>query len=246
MSTPPRTLLISLRDQQDPVAKQEASCFKSAAGLDELDVLQLTNGTCQATELQAYDLIFIGGSGAYSVLDDTPWIHAFLDLLLEICAMGIPTHASCFGFQGLALALGGSVVHDEARRELGVRALQLTDAGATDPLFSRLPTRFYAQLGHHDHVTQLPSGVTELVTGEMSPHQALKVDNAPFWATQFHPELNRDSTMERWLVYRDHYASDPESGAEIENDIRNSPDTPETSTLLPALVDWVRTGSWDR
>ena len=246
MSHPPRTLLISLRDRNDPVAKQEANCFRQASGLPSLELLDLTQGACDPEALRAYDLIFIGGSGAYSVLDDAPWIRAFLDLLVEICAMGIPTHASCFGFQGLALALGGEVVHDEDRRELGVRPLVLTAAGQADPLFGRLPHHFYAQLGHHDHVTQLPNGVTELATGETSPHQAFKVTDAPFWATQFHPELNRNSTMERWLVYRDHYVDDPEAGAAIEHDIRNSPDTPETSTLLPALVRWVAEGQWDR
>ena len=73
-----------------------------------------------------------------------------------------PTFASCWGFQALAKALGGSVVSDITRAELGTCELQLTQAGQRDPVFRQLGASFYAQVGHHDTVDVLPADAVPL------------------------------------------------------------------------------------
>jgi GMP synthase (glutamine-hydrolysing) len=235
----PRALLVSLRDPHDPMAAHERRCFADTARipLDHLDVHAMAEGPLRGDGLGKYDAVFFGGSGAYSVLDDVPWIRAGLDALRLVVDARRPAWASCFGFQGLAMALGGSVERDDARQELGAVLLTLTPDGANDPLLRRLPSRFWAQEGHHDHVTRLPPGVIRLVSGDVSPEQGLRVDGAPFWASQFHPELDSRTTVERFLHYLAlyHDGSDEEAEQMVER-LRSGEVTESVGELLAHLV----------
>jgi GMP synthase (glutamine-hydrolysing) len=233
----PRALLVSLRDPADPMAQQERRCFAERAALpvEAVDVHPMAHGKPDRGRLRTYDGIFFGGSGAYSVLDDVQWIKDGMQLCVDVVEERIPAFASCFGFQGLALVLGGEVVRDDARQELGAYELELTDAGAADPVLGGLPRRFWAQEGHHDHVDRLPSGVTLLATGSGTRNQAFKVDGAPFWASQFHPELTAETTVERFLYYAALYAAPGTSDAVVRH-LRSGVDTPEMAGVLARLV----------
>ena len=234
----PTALLISLRDPHDPMAEQERGCFaeRSQLPLESVHLHPMAHGRPDAATLKRYDAVFFGGSGAYSVLDDVPWIRAGIELCLQVIDLRIPSWASCFGFQGVALVLGGEVVRDAARTELGSTALRLTDAGVRDPLMGLLPQEFKAQEGHHDHVERLPPGVTLLATGTISRHQAFKVDGAPFWASQFHPELTRHSTTARFRHYMEHYADDMDAAQRTLDKLASEEDSPEVGHLLVKLV----------
>jgi GMP synthase (glutamine-hydrolysing) len=228
-------LLISLRDPDDPMALQEHRCFQETAE-HPVELCSAVGRTLKPDLLSDRPAVFFGGSGAYSVLDSHPWIHSLLDFLVYAATSGVPGYASCFGFQGLALAMGGQVNRDPGRQELGAFEIHLTQEAAKDPLFRLLPPHFYAQLGHHDHVDVLPPGVTLLATADLSHNQAFKVDGAPFWASQFHPELTKSTTYERFLFYLPHYAGDPERAAEIDAEMRSAPDTDIPQVLLRELV----------
>lgn len=233
----PKVLLISLRDPSDPMAAQEQMCFAGRAALDRerLDLHFAPTGPPDRATLRRYDAVFFGGSGAYSVLDDVDWIRAAFGTLQDVVELRIRAWASCFGFQGLAVALGGEVVRDDDRQELGSFPITLTEAGKRDPLLGVLPERFFAQEGHHDHVTRLPPGVTLLATGQLSENQAFVVDGAPFYASQFHPELTSATTVERFM----HYAALYSMGAEAEAvaaGLAAGEDTPEMGQILTRLV----------
>lgn len=233
----PRVLLISLRDPHDDMALHEAQCFADQADLplENLHVHPMAEGR---PDLGAgWDAVLFGGSGAYSVLDDVAWIREGTRLVLEVIDRRLPSFASCFGFQAAALALGGTVNHDRDRAEIGSTVLHRTAAGAVDPLFSVLPDTFDAQEGHHDHVDVLPEGVDWLVRGDAIPHQALRVRGAPFWATQFHPELTARTTLDRFYHYGEHYL-DPDEADEILARIAAGRDTPELAELLRQVVRW--------
>jgi GMP synthase (glutamine-hydrolysing) len=232
-----RDVLISLRDPHDPMSLQELRCFRDSTGLDELEIVYAAGAPLDDRLLAESRMLFFGGSGAYSVLDQHPWVRGMLEFLCRVVDAKVPAWASCFGFQGLALALGGEVNRDDARQELGAYPIDLTEKGASDPLFGPLPRTFHAQLGHHDHVDRLPAGVTLLASGRGVRNQAFKVDDAPFWATQFHPELRKATTMERWNYYRHHY-SDEKTAAEIDRAMMEAPDTPEVQTVLRRFVDY--------
>lgn len=230
-----RSLLISLRDPEDPMAEQELRCFEGTTGLDDLVKVHARDTLLDQALLDAGDTFFFGGSGAYSVLDTHGWVRSMLDFLVRVVDARKPAWASCFGFQGLALALGGEVNRDDARQELGCFPIDRVP-GVADPVFDGAPLEFYAQLGHHDHVDVLPPGVTLLCTGRKIRNQAFKVDGAPFWATQFHPELRKATTMERWNYYRSHYAGSPEIAARIDKMMDEAPDTPEAEAIIKAFV----------
>jgi GMP synthase (glutamine-hydrolysing) len=230
-----RAVLVSLRDPDDPMAEQELRCFQETSGLPGLVKVHAAVSPLDDALLESTTLFFFGGSGAYSVLDPHPWVRRMLDFLVQVVDRRVPAWASCFGFQGLALALGGEVNRDDERQELGAFPIDLTPEAASDPVFSVMKGRFPAQLGHHDHVDRLPAGVTLLATGERIRNQAFKVDGAPFWATQFHPELRKHTTLERWNYYRAHYG-DKEQAAAIDRVMEASPDTPEAEELLRRFV----------
>jgi GMP synthase (glutamine-hydrolysing) len=81
--------------------------------------------------------------------------------------------------------------------------------------------------------------VTLLATGRKIYNQAFKVDGAPFWATQFHPELNKATTSERWNYYRSHYSGNEAEAAAIDQVMADAPDTLEVQAILRSFAGWV-------
>jgi GMP synthase (glutamine-hydrolysing) len=233
----PRALLISLRDPSDAMCEHERRCFADQARLPDANVVihAMQEGIPDRGKIKGYDAVFFGGSGAYSVLDDVQWIRDGIATLLTVAELRIPTWASCFGFQGLAVALGGTVVRDDAHAEMGSTWIRLTAAGKADPLLSGLAEGFWAQEGHHDRVVGVPKGVTLVAEGDFVTEQAFRIDGAPFWASQFHPELTVASTIERFKFYQKHYVAD-EGMEELLHKLETGPETPALSTLLPRLV----------
>jgi GMP synthase (glutamine-hydrolysing) len=231
-------LLISLREPGDAMEVHERQCFAERARIpiENLHVHCIFDGVPDATVLRSYDAILFGGSGAFSVLDDTLWIRTAITALMTVVELRVPAWASCFGFQGLGVALGGTVERDEQKTEMGSVLLELTPEGKADPLLSALPARFWAQEGHHDRVVELPAGVTLLARGEEVEEQAFKVDGAPFWASQFHPELRLEDTLLRFRHYSPFYLHTDEDWEARFRIMEAGKETPEMSDVLARLV----------
>src|SRR5690606_19487935 len=130
-------------------------------------VVDLLNEQPGAAQLEAIDVVLLGGSGHYSVAEETSlaepadeWLKRALDVLRGLHADRKPTFASCWGFQAMARALGGRVIHDGAHAEIGTHHVRLTPAGLSDPVFGPLGETFLGQMGHEDHVVELPPGAT--------------------------------------------------------------------------------------
>lgn len=218
------------------MTSHEVRCFADHLGVAAaaIEVHSMPHGR---PVLDGSDLVLFGGSGAYSVLDhvEVRWIAEAIDVLVEVVDRRIPAWASCFGFQGLALALGGEVNHDTERLEMGSVYMHLTEAGQRDPVFGTLPGSFWAQQGHQDHVDRLPSGVQLMAFGDNVQNQAFKVEGAPFWAAQFHPELTVQTTMDRARHYGGKYMGDEERDAVLRR-LAAGADTPEVGSLLAKLL----------
>ena len=221
------------------MAAHEQRCFAMSAQIppDHVDMHYMSKGALETHHLRGYDAVFFGGSGAYSVLDPVPWIQEGIVALQRVVDARVPAWASCFGFQGLAVAMGGAVRRDDAATEMGSTQLTLTEAGQQDPLMGTLPNPFWAQEGHHDRVVTVPEGVVELARSERCPEQAFKVVGAPFWASQFHPELDAARTKDRFVYYRTHYftGDDAEADAQLRL-IESGITTPEVNHLLALLI----------
>lgn len=169
--------------------------------VQRIGVVDLLTESASHNHLDETDVVLLGGSGDYSVAEGGPWLPAALGVMREIHRRGVPTFASCWGFQAMARAMGGSVVHDLQRAEVGTHPLELTDAGRADPVFGPLGSPFLAQMGHEDLVETLPDGAVLLASSPRTTNQAFRFAGKPIYCTQFHPELDRAGLLDRLRNY---------------------------------------------
>ena len=227
-----RYLLLQIRDRDDPMREQEVGCFVRAIGCQPEDIatFDLLSGVPQDRLLNEVDAVLLGGSGNYSAAGEGDWLEQALTSLRRILQVRKPTFASCWGFQAFARAAGGRCIHDPAHAELGTIPLRLTEAGRSDPLFGELPTPFYGQAGHEDHVVELPPGAVLLASSAEVTNQAFKFAEAPIYCTQFHPELDHQALIERIVTYPQYV--ERIAGMTVEEFSGQCRDTPETRQLL--------------
>ncbi len=139
----------------------------------------------------------------------------------------------------MARALGGEVVTDRSRAEVGTAWMELTPAGAEDPVFGPLGKRFQAMVGHEDVVTRLPAGATLLASSELVENQAFRMEGKPIYCTQFHPELARADLLTRIRRYPSYL---PLAGAKTFAELEDmTPETPHTQALLGRFLQTLRT-----
>ena len=206
-----------------------------------IEVFDLLSGPLRPRDLDRCDLVLLGGSGTYSAAKGGPWFPTALDSLRSVHASGVPAFASCWGFQAMAVAMGGEVVNDPGRAEIGTHRLALTPAARTDPVFGGLGVSFMAQMGHEDIVTVLPPRATLLASSALVPHQAYRFDDAPVYCTQFHPELDVSGILARLSAYPRYLAE--VAGATYEEIVARLEETPEANALLRRFADTFVEGS---
>jgi len=233
-----RFLLMQVRNPRDRMSAHEVSCFVRALGVapEQVETFDLITGVPSPAQLERVDVTLFGGSGDHSVVRGTEWLHRALDSMREIHAAKKPTFASCWGFQAMALALGGKVLHDASIAEVGCYELATTEAGQGDPLFGALGETFVAQVGHEDHVVELPEGATLLALSPVAQH-AYRFDDAPIYCTQFHPELNTRDLMTRLSAYPRYVKMT--TGKSLEEFEASLVEDPRTEALLSRCVDLV-------
>ena len=137
----------------------------------------------------------------------------------------------------MARALGGEVVTDRGRAEVGTIWLQLTPEGECDPVFGTLEKRFQVQIGHEDIVTVLPRAATLLASSERMENEAFRFEGKPIYCTQFHPELSRADLLERLSRYPAYLALT--GAATLEELERMTPETPHAEAILARFLDLV-------
>jgi GMP synthase (glutamine-hydrolysing) len=241
-----RYLLLQTRNSDDAMRAQEVACFARAlrCDLSAIDVVDFLVAEPTADRLKRADAVLLGGSGHYSVAENPPrhanerlvtgrLARAF-DTLREIHRLAKPTFASCWGFQAMARALGGRCIHDPPRAEVGTIELELTPAGRADPLFAQLPATFIGQAGHEDHVIELPTGAVLLASSHKVAEQAYRFAGRPIYCTQFHPELDCTSMLERVRAYPGYIQRI--TGLPYDQFTRTCRETPEANTLLRRFV----------
>lgn len=234
-----RYLLLQVRNGDDPMREQEVRSFARVLDVptDRIVPFDLLKSAPSDSDLSRHDVVFIGGSGHYSATATGDWIEQTLDGLRRIHDFGIPMFASCWGFQAMARAMGGTVVHDLDRAELGTHELLLTDAGKEDPIFSSLGDEFLGQMGHEDRVAELPPDAILLASTNRVANQAYRFADRPIYCTQFHPELNRADLLERVQVYPQYAEKIAKIPASRFGELCR--EAPETETLLRRFVSHV-------
>ncbi len=199
-------LLLQARATDD-MEIQEQTCFleRSLLETDQLLPVNVTRHRLHPDLFEGVHAFMIGGAGEFSATVDYTWMSDALDLIRCGVELGIPTFGSCWGHQMIARAFGGRVAHDPERAEMGCHPVELNASGRHDPLFSGFPSRFLANMGHHDRVIELPPNAVELASNESQPNQAFRLGDAVAYGTQFHSELDARRERERLIRYRQHY-----------------------------------------
>lgn len=234
-----RFLLVQVRDEGDPMRAQEVTRFAWALGCHEGQIAthDLLKAFPTRDVLDSYDAVLFGGSGDYSAAGEGEWLERILDGMRSLHDQGKPTFASCWGFQAFARAMGGECVHDPAHAELGPVDLRLTEAGRADPVFGALPRRFQGQAGHEDRVSRLPAGAVLLASTRRVAEQAYTFPGKPIYATQFHPELDREALIGRLRAYPRYVQRI--AGVPLAMFEAQCGETPEANTLLRRFVEHV-------
>ena len=229
------------------MAAHEVECFADNCDLSRgaFEIFNVVAGDFSALEVDGFDGVVVGGSGDFSLVEGGfGWHGDYLELLRRILDVGVPMFASCFGFQGIAQALGGRLAANEAYSEIGTYQVELTDRGCRDPLFGELPEVFDAQLGHKDSVVELPDEAMHLARSERCEYQALRVADRPVIATQFHPELTRERSLDRFRNYLEDYKP---KGLDVEEAMEHAREqhrpSPKACELLERFAERLRDGS---
>jgi GMP synthase (glutamine-hydrolysing) len=185
------------------MADHEVRCFARALGVepDRVTPHDLIGSSPTPSLLAQFDLVLIGGSGDFSVAHGGDWLEPALDSMRELHARSTPVFASCWGFQAMAKALGGTVITDMARAEVGTVSLEFSEAGVHDPVFSPSGTPLDGQSGHVDVVDTLPEDAQLLASTSLVTNHAYHFPGKPIYCTQFHPELTLDDLLHRLRQY---------------------------------------------
>lgn len=246
LAEPLRCLLLQVRDPDDPMGPHEITSFLRVLKplAVDISIFNLLDRPLTPRDLAGIDFVLMGGSGDYSATSTDPWLEGALASLREVYASGVPSFASCWGFQGMAVAMGGEVVQDRSRAELGTHVLKLTAAGRADPLLGTLGSPFKAQFGHEDIVETLPPGTTLLASSARVANQAYRFDDAPIYCTQFHPELNVAGIHARLAAYPKYV--EEVAGASLGEVIGTMEETPGANALIRRFVELHVTGESSR
>jgi GMP synthase-like glutamine amidotransferase len=140
-------------------------------------------------------LMVFGGSMHVDQNDGHPWLGPEKQFLRDALDRGVPILGVCLGSQLLAEA-AGAVPHRSPEPEIGWYDIEITDAGAADPLFGPLAPSVVVFEWHH-YVAPLPPGAVELARTPACV-QAFRIDGAPAWGLQFHAEVTRENLFS-WL-----------------------------------------------
>jgi GMP synthase-like glutamine amidotransferase len=140
-------------------------------------------------------LMIFGGSMHVDQNDEHRWLDPEKEFIHDALDRGTPILGVCLGSQLLAEAAGAQP-HRIPEPEIGWYDIEITDAGAADPLLGPLAPSVELFEWHH-YVAPLPPGAVELARTPTCV-QAFRVDAKPAWGLQFHAEVTRDNLFS-WL-----------------------------------------------
>jgi GMP synthase (glutamine-hydrolysing) len=153
----------------------------------ELDEWTLSvRGTAPPAEISAYAAVLSFGGAMHADQEDRhPWLRFEKDFLAAMLDDGMPILAVCLGCQLLAEAAGGTA-RRASEPERGWREVEITPAGAEDPVIGPLAPRFEA-FQWHSYEALPPEGAVQLARSPVCG-QAYRVGESA-WGIQFHAEV---------------------------------------------------------
>jgi GMP synthase (glutamine-hydrolysing) len=177
-------------------------------------------------------------TGSHDMVTDKSltWVTPAMEWIKQAMAADLPIIGICFGHQLLAHALGGEAGFHPNGPEIGTFEISLTEAAASDPLFSQTPTSFHGHTTHYQCARKLPGGATLLAASKHEPNQAFRMGKH-IWGVQFHPEFKAEDMR----TYIDRQADIiREHGGNVDDLLCAVTDTPESTELMMRFVDYCR------
>jgi GMP synthase-like glutamine amidotransferase len=165
-----------MREDGIEVATVELDAGDPIPSLDDADALLVFGGPMNVDEEEHY-----------------PWLRRETEVIREAALGGKPILGVCLGGQLLAKALG-AVVTKNPEPEVGLLGVDLTDDGASDPLFANWPRRAPVVQWHSDTFA-LPQGAIHLASSPTCCNQAFRYGERAY-GLQFHPEVTADMVAE--------------------------------------------------
>jgi GMP synthase (glutamine-hydrolysing) len=160
-----------------------------------LEEWSLAWGTPLPRPLDAYGAVLVFGGAMHADQNDHhPWLREEDFFLQRLLDLHMPVLGICLGAQLLAKAAHAPVYPVE-EAEVGWFAVELTEAGADDPVLGRLPRTFDAFQWHY-YAHDLPAGAVELARNHVCT-QAFRLGDSA-WGVQFHPEVTLHQ-IQSWI-----------------------------------------------
>ncbi len=154
----------------------------------------------------AYDAVLVlGGAMNVDQEESHAWMAREKALIRELLVRKRPLLGLCLGGQLVAEA-AGAAPRRASLPEIGWHQVELTGAGAEDPLLGPLAPSFEA-FQWHSYEFPLPPGAVAIARSEVCL-QAARL-GAAAWAIQFHPEVSAGDARD-WI---EDYRSDPDAVA---------------------------------
>ena len=211
----------------------ECNIFESAPAFDPFD----------APPLDDVDLIMAFGV-PMSVNDDFLALHAERDYMREALTSGKPVFGVCLGAQMMATALGGTV-EPSGGYQFGLRKLDVTADGASDPVFGAISIPLVPTL--HGECFTIPEGAVKLAEAHMLCRDGsyrrinMAFRYGPSYAFQFEPQLTFDELRVWDRVFSADYELMGDAFDSVEESARNLREfarfAPEHRRQMTALLE---------
>jgi GMP synthase (glutamine-hydrolysing) len=140
-------------------------------------------------------LMIFGGSMHVDQNGEHRWLDPEKQFIRGALDRGTPILAVCLGSQLLAEAAGAHP-HRMPEPEIGWYDIEITEAGASDPVVGPLAPSVELFEWHH-YAAPLPPGAVELARTPLCT-QAFRIDGKPAWGLQFHAEVTKENLFS-WL-----------------------------------------------
>ncbi len=111
---------------------------------------------------------------------------------------GVPVLGICYGFQAMALTLGGEVAHTGLREYGGTKVSVAGDEDST--LLHGTPADQSVWMSHGDAVHTAPPGFSVLAESSGAPVAAFEDTERNFYGVQWHPEVKHSTFGQKVLT----------------------------------------------
>jgi len=234
-----KILLLQIRDNRN-VRVEEHQSFANFSKIEphQIEILNVFDTpSFKPNLIDNYDALYVGGASEANVLEPEkyPFVKNCIELLRYAAEISKPTFASCFGFQLAVLAFGGIILNKDKDYEMGTVKISLTDKAKSDLVYQGIQDRFPAVSVHRQYASTIPEPLETLAYTGQCVH-SFKYKNKPLWAFQFHPEVDRETLVNRLTIFSRHYTDNTEHLKEV---LDSAVETPESNILLGNFVERV-------